>query len=99
MKYVVMWEASPSRSEESGARSLQVFGKWAPPEGATFHEFVGRIDGGGGFAVVETDDVHGLMRDAFTFGAFFDWHVYPVVEIGEVAAAASEAVEFLGSVS
>jgi len=34
-----------------------------------------------------------------TFGAFFDWHVYPVVEIGEVAAAASEAVEFLGSVS
>ena len=99
MKYVVMWEPSASRSEESGARSLQVFGKWSPPEGATFHEFVGRIDGGGGFAVIETDDVQGLMRDAFTFGAFFDWHVYPVVEIGDVAAAASEAVEFLASVS
>ena len=36
--------------EEGVQRALQVFSKWQPPAGSTFHQFVGRVDGEGGFA-------------------------------------------------
>jgi hypothetical protein len=55
MKYVVSWQPRPNMTEEMQARSLQVFEKWSPAEGTNFLQFLGRIDGPGGFAVVETD--------------------------------------------
>jgi Protein of unknown function (DUF3303) len=45
MKYVVSWQPKSTESEEVQARSLQVFSKWSPPEGTTFLQFLGRIDG------------------------------------------------------
>jgi hypothetical protein len=54
MKYVVAWEPLATESEDVQARSLQVFGKWSPAEGSNFLQFLGRVDGRGGFAVVET---------------------------------------------
>lgn len=62
MKYVVSWQPRSNMTEEMQARSLQVFGKWSPAEGANFLQFLGRIDGPGGFAVVETDDPALLAR-------------------------------------
>jgi len=98
MKYVVSWEPRPNATEEVQARGLEVFSKWSPAEGATFLQFVGRVDGAGGFAVVETDDPALLARDTAIFGAFFDMRVYPVLDIEESARIAGEAVEFRGSV-
>ena len=43
------------------------------------------MDGRGGFAVVETDDVTLIARDMSIFGAFLEMSVYPVVEIQESA--------------
>src|SRR6478736_1918336 len=63
MKFVVTWENRPSATEETAARGLQVFGKWAPHEGSNFKEFLGRVDGRGGFAVVETDDPATIAKD------------------------------------
>lgn len=98
MKYVVQWETRQGANEEVQARSLQVFSKWAPSDKATFHEFVGRVDGRGGFAVVETDDVTTIARDMSIFGGFFDMSVYPVLEIQDTAQLGGEAVEFRSSI-
>lgn len=94
MKYVVAWEVRANASEEVQSRSLQVFGKWSPAEGTNFVQFVGRVDGRGGFAVVETDDVALIARDMAVFSAFFDMSVYPVLDIQESAQIAGEAVDF-----
>jgi hypothetical protein len=97
MKYVVAWESRASASEDMQARSLQVFGKWSPAEGTNFLQFVGRVDGRGGFAVVEAEDVALIARDMAVFGAFFDMSVYPVMDIQETARITGEAVAFRGS--
>ena len=68
MKYVVTWENRSNATEETAARSLQVFSKWTPQEGSTFKEFLARVDGRGGFAVVETDDPTLVLRDTALFG-------------------------------
>jgi len=94
MKYVVAWEGRAGASEDLQDRSLQVFSKWSPTEGTTFLQFVGRVDGRGGFAVVEAEDVTLIARDMAIFTAFFDMSVYPVLDIQESARIAGEAVEF-----
>ena len=99
MKYVVSWEARQNASEEMQARSLEVFGKWSPSEGTTFHQFLGRIDGRGGYAVVETEDPALVAKDMATFGAFFDMSVMPVMEIADIAMISASAVEFRASIS
>ena len=45
MKYVISWENRANATEESVARALQVFSKWQPADGVTFHQFLGRVDG------------------------------------------------------
>ena len=99
MKYVVSWETRQTASEELQARGLQVFSKWSPSEGTTFHEFLGRVDGRGGYAVVETDDPALIAKDMAIFSAFFEMSVEPVLEIADIAMIGAEAVEFRASIS
>jgi hypothetical protein len=97
MKYVVTWTPRQGITEEAFARSLQVFGKWTP--GGNFTEFLGRVDGQGGFAVVEADDPAVIAKDVAPFGSWFEFAVHPVLEIADTAAIDTEAIAFLGSVS
>ncbi|MFC7494648.1 MULTISPECIES: DUF3303 domain-containing protein [unclassified Nocardioides] len=99
MKYVISWIQKPTVGEAEAARSLQVFGKWTPSENATFEQFLGRVDAKGGYAVVTTDDVNAIVRDMAIFGTWFDMEVVPVVEVGDLATIAGEALEFMGSIS
>jgi hypothetical protein len=99
MKYVVSWETRQTASEEVQARGLQVFSKWTPSEGTTFHQFLGRVDGRGGYAVVETDDPALVAKDMAVFSAFFDMTVEPVLEVADIAMISAEAVEFRASIS
>ena len=101
MKYVISWTNRDvaAGSEESGKRLLSVFGQWTPSAGATFHQFLGRVDGNGGFAVVETDDATDILRDVSKFLPWLRYEVTPVVDVQEVAVAASEALAFWDSVS
>jgi len=99
MKYVVEWNAKPNTTEESAARSLQVFSKWAPSEGATFREFLGRVDGSGGYAVVETDDPALIAKDVAPFNIWFDFQVVPVLEIADTAAIDIEATAWVASIT
>ena len=98
MKYVVSWMVRPNATEQTGARSLQVFSKWSPHEGATFKEFLSRVDGRGGYAIVETEDPSLILRDTALFSAFFDFEVHPVLEITDATVINTEAVEMLASI-
>jgi Domain of unknown function (DUF3303) len=103
MKYLVSWTARPGGSaadnEEAAKRTLAVYGKWSPPGDATFREFLTRLDGRGGFAVVETDNPASAAEGPAKFGPYFDFEITPVVDVAEGVAAISEAIEFRDSVS
>jgi hypothetical protein len=103
MKYVMTWTArlngSGKDNEADVRRGLELFSKWTQPASTTFHQFVGRIDGNGGFAVVETDNPADLLDGAGKFTPFNEFQIYPVVDIAEWVRAAQDGVEFRESIS
>lgn len=103
MKYVMTWTTryggSAQDNEAAAKRSLAVFSKWSPPAGTTFHQFVARVDGTGGFAVVETDNTADLLDGASKFVPLNEFQLYPVVDIEEWVRAAGEGIEFRESIS
>ena len=96
MKFIVTWTprtgGSAADNEVAAKRGLELLGKWSPPGDVTFHQFVGRLDGNGGFAVTETDNPASLGEAAAKFGPYFEFHTYPVADMGEVATLTGEAV-------
>lgn len=103
MKYVVSWKpragGSAADNEAGVKRSLAVFGKWTPDARSTFHQFVTRLDGEGGFAVIETDDPASVLDGPAKFGPFFEFTVIPVVDVNESIGLVNEAIEFRDSIS
>ena len=103
MKYVVAWKprtgGSAAENEASAARLLEVFSKWTPPSDVTFHQFVARVDGEGGFSVTEGDDPASALRDIAKFAPFLEYTVYPVLDIAEAAGILAEAVEWRKSIT
>jgi Protein of unknown function (DUF3303) len=103
MKFVVTWNTraagSAAENEADGGRALEALSKWSPPSDQTFHQFVVRADGQGGFAVIETDNLSGLALTNFKFSPFLDFAVYPVLDIQEGTALLGEAVEWLKSIT
>jgi uncharacterized protein DUF3303 len=73
--------------------------QWTPPASTTYHQFVGRVDGGGGFAVVETDDPSDVSDVTSKFAFVADYQIYPVVDIDKSVQALQEGVEFRDSIS
>lgn len=102
MKYVTTWTTrfggSVAENEAAAARVLEVFSKWTPPSDVTIHQFVARVDGQGGFFVTEGDDPAIAAREIAKFSPFFEYTVYPVLDIAEAAAIAAEAVEWRKSI-
>jgi hypothetical protein len=103
MKFVVSWTAraggSAAENEASAARVLEVFSKWSVPSDQTFHQFVTRADGQGGFAVVETDNLAGVALSSFKFSPYLETAVYPVLDIQEGTGLLAEAAEFRKSIT
>ena len=103
MKYVVQWTgrdgASGAQSEEDAKRVLQLVSKWSPAPDATFHQFVARLDGEGGYAVVETDNPLAVMEGPAKFGTHLKFTVEPVVDIMESVQVGQDAIEFRDSIS
>ena len=102
MKYVLSWTnrlGGSSRENEEGAkRALELFAKWQPPAGVTFHQFVGRLDGEGAFAVVETGDPTDILDASAKFAPLKVFNAYPVVDMTEWAQKLQEGVEFRESI-
>lgn len=103
MKYVLSWETrlngTTAENEASAKRGLELFSKWTVPAGLKIEQFVGRIDGGGGFAVVETDDPADLLDGASKFVPFNEFHIFPVVDLDEWMQAANTGIEFRDSIT
>src|SRR6476620_3884947 len=74
MKYAMTWTnrlgGSGKDNEDAARRALELFSKWQPAAGTTFHQFVGRVDGEGGFAIVETDNPTELLTETLKFAPF-----------------------------
>ena len=103
MKYFLSWTprggGSGTEAEEEAKRSLAAFSKWSPPEGVTFHQFLSRLDTGGGYAVVEADDPLLVAEGPAKFAPWFSFEVVPVVDIMDSIPVAQEAIAFRDSVS
>ena len=103
MKYVMVWtgrlSGSGKENEEGVRRALALFSKWQPPAGTTFHQFVGRLDGEGGFAVVETDNPAELLDGTSKFAPYNQFQIHPVVDMNDWAQAAQVGVEYRESIS
>jgi hypothetical protein len=76
-----------------------LYSKWSPPKGTTFHQFLGRLDGGGTFAVVETDNPAEIAETTSQFGPYVEYQLYPVLDIEDTVGAAQHGVAFRESVS
>jgi Protein of unknown function (DUF3303) len=103
MKYVVAWRprygGSAAENEAGIARLLEVFSKWTPSSDTTFHQFVVRVDGEGGFAVTESDDPTTAARDVAKFAPFLEYTIYPVLDVAEGAAILAEGAEWRKSIT
>jgi hypothetical protein len=98
MQFVVMWKVrsggSPADNEAAASRVLEVFAKWSPPSDETFHQFLGRLDGTGGFAVVETDNPESLAEAPAKFGPYLDFEIIPVDDVSETVRILQEGAAF-----
>jgi hypothetical protein len=103
MKYVISMtfrlNGSATENEAAAKRILDLYSKWTPPDSTTFHQFVGRLDGAGTFAVVETDNPADLAATTSKFGPYVEYQVYPVQDVAETVQAAQEGLEFRESIS
>jgi len=102
MKYLVSFRSREGGSaadiEVAEKRSMDVFSKWTPPEGVTFHQFLARLDARGGFAVVETDDPMLVAEGPAKFAPWFDFEVTAVLDMVEAMTIAQEAIDFRDSI-
>ncbi|WP_238994639.1 DUF3303 domain-containing protein [Mycolicibacterium chubuense] len=85
-------------NEKAMKRALELFSKWQPPAGTTFHQFVGRLDGEGGFAIVETDNSTELLTETMKFAPFNSFQIHPVVDMADWAQAAQQGIDFRASI-
>jgi hypothetical protein len=103
MKYVMTWtprlNGSAEENDAAARLGLDLFSKWQPPASSTFHAFVARLDAGGGFAVVETDNPADLLDGTSKFATLNDFQLYPVVDMPDWVKSAQEGVAFRDSVS
>lgn len=102
-KYQMTWElrngAGAEANEASAKRNLAVFAQWKPHEDVEFLQFLARADGQGGFAVIETDDFAAAAGEIAKFVPYFEFHLYPCMDVADGVALGTAAIEFRDSVS
>jgi hypothetical protein len=96
-KYLVTWRGRQSgtaqQNHDDGKKLLETFAQWQPPVDQTFLQFLARVDGQGGCAVIETDNPAALLDAPTKFGTWLEFEIVPVVDItdGVTALAAGAA--------
>jgi hypothetical protein len=93
MLFMVDWEFIDT-SEEGEKRSLEVFGRWQPPEGTDFQAFYGFADSSGGFAIIEADTAAALAEAMAPFVPWLRFSAKPIVPIEESSAISASAIAF-----
>jgi hypothetical protein len=101
MKFVLTYTfrdgGSLEEREAATKRGMQLLGKFEPS--VQIKEWVDRIDGEGGFAVVESDDPAAMTKDIAIWAPMFHFELFPVLDVAESTAAQQEAIDFRDSIS
>jgi len=79
-------------SEDGDRRVLAILERFEVPDGVTVHAWVERVDGTGGFGVLETDDPVALGAGFPLFNPYFSFEVVPVLQHADGVAALAAAV-------
>jgi hypothetical protein len=80
--------------EAGQERVLALMQDWRKPEEVVIHQFVVRSgDEGGGYAVIETDNLDAVHEAVEVFSSF-NFHIDPVVDIDVALAAKGVAIEW-----
>jgi hypothetical protein len=100
MMFHVRWTRRDSgASDEADRQLLAILEKFTPPEGVTIHSWLERIDGTGGFAVLEATDPTALAAGFPIFNPYVAFEVTPVIQHDEGVAALTAAVAFRADIS
>jgi hypothetical protein len=97
LEYTLREGGSAADNEAGQQRAQDLLGKFVPS--GDVKEWVQRVDGEGGFAVLESDDGVALSKDFAIWSPFLRFKLHPVVDIGEATGAEQEAIEFRNSIS
>jgi hypothetical protein len=97
MKFVLTYTTHSGGSEadrHAGAKKAQqLLESWQPSDPGSIQQWVSRVDGNGGFSVIETDSAEDLLKDLATWSTFLDFQVYPVIDIGEATPITQAALD------
>ena len=101
-KYVVSWNVrsggTAQQNHDDAKTLLDTFAKWQAPADQTFLQFVARVDGQGGYAVIETDNPASLADAPSKFTTWLEFEVAPVIDITDNVAVSASGVEFRESI-
>jgi Protein of unknown function (DUF3303) len=101
-KYLVSWTfrqgASAEQNHKDGKKLLDTFAKWQMPEDQNFLQFLARLDGQGGYAVVDTDNPASLADAPSKFGTWLDFEIAPVIDIVDNVAVTEAGAKFRESI-
>jgi hypothetical protein len=101
-KYLVTWKVrqngTAQQNHDDAKKNLATFAKWTPPAGQDFQQFLARVDGQGGYAVVDTNDPASLTDGPSKFGTWFEFEVIPVVDIADGVGQIEAAIKFRESI-
>ena len=102
MKFVLAYRTRDGGDAEDNLKSAEsaqkLLANWTPSPNATIREWVQRCDGGGGFAVIETDNARDLYRDMATWSAWLKFDVIPVLDVLEATPLTEEAIHTASAV-
>jgi len=76
----------------------EMFAKWQAPADQKWSDFLARVDGEGGFAVIETANQAGLMDGVSKFVTWLEFEIVPAVDIMDGESALAAGTEFRESV-
>ena len=100
MLFQVSWtRRDTGASEEGDRRVLALLEKFEVPEGVTVHTWVERVDGTGGFGLLEADDPQALAAGLVIFAPYFAFEDVPVVQHADGVAALAAGVAFRDGLS
>jgi hypothetical protein len=101
-KYGLSWKVraggTAQQNHDDGKTLLDTFARWQPPADQTFVQFLARMDGQGGYAVVETDNPASLADAPAKFSTWLEFEAVPVLDIGDNVANNAAGAEFRESI-
>ena len=95
MLYAGTYTFIGNRNVDVARESLQVFTRWTPPAGFQFTLHLTRADGMGGLFVADVTSHAALLEATSTFAAYFDFTVWPVVDITEAVPVLAASQDWL----